>query len=72
MAKSRGYIVIDEERCKSCGLCVEACPLGLIRISDRINKKGYRPAEQYKEGCTACKMCATMCPDVAIEVYLNE
>ena len=30
------------------------------------------PKEQYKDGCVACKMCAMMCPDVAIEVYRIE
>ncbi|HOB10330.1 MAG: 4Fe-4S binding protein [Acetomicrobium sp.] len=68
----KGRIEVLEEMCKSCGLCVEACPNKVLKISDRINSKGYRPAEQYKEGCVACKMCAMMCPDVAIEVYRIE
>jgi 2-oxoglutarate ferredoxin oxidoreductase subunit delta len=38
-------IVIDESRCKGCGLCTTACPFDLIRIADRFNAKGYRPAE---------------------------
>jgi 2-oxoglutarate ferredoxin oxidoreductase subunit delta len=69
-------IVIDENRCKGCGLCTTACPFDLIRIADRFNAKGYRPAEyvgpsdsQHSRSCTGCANCATMCPDVAITVY---
>ncbi len=69
--KLMGKIVIDEKACKGCALCVNACPFHLIRISDRINPKGYYPAEFVdSEGkCTGCTLCALTCPDVAIEVY---
>lgn len=64
-------IVIDAEICKGCSLCVKACPLRFIRISGRINSKGYYPAEfvDSEEKCTGCTLCAITCPDVAIEVY---
>ncbi len=64
-------VVIDEERCKSCGLCVEACPKNLLAISDELNKKGYRPVKfvDEKGECIGCAFCAISCPDVAIEVY---
>jgi 2-oxoglutarate ferredoxin oxidoreductase subunit delta len=38
-------IVIDESKCKGCGLCTTVCPFDLIRIADRFNAKGYCPAE---------------------------
>jgi 2-oxoglutarate ferredoxin oxidoreductase subunit delta len=44
----------------------------VLRISDRINSKGYRPVEQFKEGCIACRMCAITCPDVVLEVFRLE
>ncbi|QTX31236.1 ferredoxin family protein [Aminithiophilus ramosus] len=69
---AKGRVAILEDRCKSCGLCVAACPMKVLRISERINEKGYRPAEQYREGCVACKICALTCPDVAIEVFRME
>jgi 2-oxoglutarate ferredoxin oxidoreductase subunit delta len=77
-------IEIDESRCKGCGLCTTACPFDLIRIADRFNAKGYRPAEYvgyspaenvgpnespHGRPCTGCANCASMCPDVAITVY---
>ena len=69
---AKGRISVLEEYCKSCGLCVEACPVKVLRISDHINSKCYRPVEQFKEGCIACKLCATTCPDAAIEVFRFE
>ena len=30
MAKFRGAIVVDIERCKGCGVCITACPCGVI------------------------------------------
>ena len=67
-----GEIIIDAERCKGCGLCVEACAKNHIVISTQSNSKGYFPAEVIETGCTGCALCAIMCPDVAIEVYRQE
>lgn len=63
-------IVVDDERCKGCGLCIDACPQKIIEESDKLNSKGYHPARQVREEkCTGCKICATVCPDCAIEVF---
>ena len=65
-------IVIDNERCKGCCLCIEACPRNLIEVSDRPNAAGYYPARFVMDGeCIACALCATVCPDCGIEVYGN-
>lgn len=69
-----GKILINEELCKGCGLCTNACPLRLIRIANHIKSKGYHPAEfvDPKRMCTGCTLCALTCPEVAIEVYREE
>jgi len=66
----KGKIVIDRELCKGCELCIAFCPKKLIAPSDKLNAAGYLPAE-FKDGgeCTGCASCATVCPEVAIEVY---
>ncbi len=62
-------ITISEDTCKGCGLCTTVCPKKIVRISDRINKKGYHPAECSDESqCIGCAFCARMCPDCAITV----
>ena len=39
-------VTINENLCKGCGLCVRACPKGIIELSKaKINAKGYHPAE---------------------------
>ncbi|NMC54138.1 MAG: 4Fe-4S binding protein [Chloroflexi bacterium] len=66
---AKGRIVVREDYCKACGLCVENCPQGVIGLSvDRLNAKGYHPAELIAEGCTGCGICAIVCPEAAIEV----
>ena len=67
-----GKIVIDTERCKSCGLCIAVCPQKNIHISEQSNKKGYFPAEVLDHKCTACRMCAIVCPDAIITVFKDE
>ena len=64
-----GRVIIDTERCKGCGLCVEACPKSCIVISKQSNKNGYFPAEVDNTGCTGCANCAVICPEAIIEVY---
>jgi 2-oxoglutarate ferredoxin oxidoreductase subunit delta len=65
-----GHIVIKEDRCKGCEICIHFCPKQCIVMSDRFNSKGHHPSEFHDTGeCTGCTVCAVMCPDVAIEVY---
>jgi 2-oxoglutarate ferredoxin oxidoreductase subunit delta len=68
---AKGFVIIDEDRCKGCGLCVSVCPHNVLRLSEnRFNAKGYRPVEAVNpEACIGCAMCATMCPDVVYTVY---
>ena len=63
-------VTFDADRCKGCGLCVDACPRGIMRIAkEKINARGHFPAEiTDQEKCIGCACCATMCPDCVITV----
>jgi NAD-dependent dihydropyrimidine dehydrogenase PreA subunit len=37
--KGKKQVLIDEDKCWSCGFCVGICPTGAIELRDRINKK---------------------------------
>ncbi len=68
--RDRGQLRIDEQECKGCGLCIEACPPKVISMSERLNHYGYRTALYAGAGCTGCGICFMACPEPgAITVY---
>lgn len=63
-------VVVLAEYCKSCGLCVEVCPNKVLAIGNKPNQKGYYVVQVVDEAnCIGCKLCGTICPDIALEVY---
>lgn len=70
MAKIKGTIVVDIERCKGCNVCVSVCPVKVIELGDKVNGKGYNyMVLSNPDGCIGCASCAMICPDSVIEVY---
>ena len=63
-------VTFNTDLCKGCGLCVNACPKGILVIdTGAINNKGYSPAIMTdQDKCIGCAFCATMCPDCIITV----
>lgn len=63
-------VIINEEKCKGCGLCERACPKKIVAISKtKLNSKGYHPAEVTDmAACVACASCARTCPDAVITI----
>ena len=63
-------IIINQDRCKGCLLCVNFCPKGLIKKSVKLNKQGLNFVEHDLSGeCIGCMQCAVICPDCCIQVY---
>lgn len=69
MAKVKGDILIDIEKCKGCELCAVACPQESLQLSREINSKGYHYIVKIEDNCTGCTNCAMVCPDGIIKVY---
>ncbi|MBE0647996.1 MAG: 4Fe-4S dicluster domain-containing protein [Bacteroidales bacterium] len=69
MAKIKGDIVVNIERCKGCEVCLAACPFTCIAMSEEVNSKGYHFAMKVNDDCTGCSNCALVCPDGVITVY---
>ena len=70
MAKIRGTVVIDRERCKGCEVCVVSCPTQVLALAVEVNSKGYNYAcAVNSDACTGCTSCALVCPDSCITVY---
>jgi 2-oxoglutarate ferredoxin oxidoreductase subunit delta len=70
MAKIKGAVTVDTERCKGCDLCVVACPADVLALSKDANSKGYNFSVVINaDECTGCAACALVCPDACIAVY---
>lgn len=70
MAKVKGSIVVDIDRCKGCEICMVSCPTGTIAMSKEVNDKGYNYAYPANpDTCIGCANCAIVCPDGVITVY---
>jgi len=66
-------VVINQDKCKGCGLCVEFCTKKALAISGNFNRKGLNPVElAHEDLCISCGLCTTMCPDACISVYKPE
>lgn len=64
-------IAVATDRCKGCGLCVDACPKHLLELDTAVvNGLGYHPVHVVEAvGCTSCALCARICPDVVFTIY---
>ena len=69
---TRGTVVVDTGACKGCELCIDACPPGVLVMTDHeVNRRGYR-FPRLLPGCTGCNACAQICPDFVFQVWKYE
>jgi dihydroorotate dehydrogenase/NAD-dependent dihydropyrimidine dehydrogenase PreA subunit len=64
-----GRSEVDEELCKSCGLCEVSCVYGAIRVP---KEGGLQPARVDREKCQACGLCVSVCPMGAPRLAFEE
>ncbi|MNB81142.1 Ferredoxin-2 [compost metagenome] len=54
-------IMVDQEKCLKCGLCVKECPVYVLELKEN------GPEEVAAEDCIACGHCVAICPKEAID-----
>jgi NADH-quinone oxidoreductase subunit I len=66
-------LVLDEvtgkARCVGCGICVRACPKGVITLELSLLPNGMRRIEEYAieiNRCLFCGLCEEACPFDAV------
>ncbi len=72
-----GVAVVDKEKCKACGKCVEVCPKHLISLIPYSNTvqvacsstdKGPVTMKACTTGCVGCGICVKNCQHDAVKV----
>ncbi len=65
VAKKGRVKVARPDWCKTCGICIEVCPVEVLELGqDRIQIS-------YLENCVGCENCELSCPDFVLKV-VNE
>ena len=60
-------IVVLDDRCKGCGICIEFCPKKVLEQGVKLNLRGvYVPRIKDLVSCVGCGLCEELCPDFAI------
>ena len=60
----------DEEKCKGCGKCVDACPVNAMSLVSANDPKDRKKKKSHvnPEICIGCGLCASRCSAGAIEM----
>ena len=67
--QDRTPVVIDQDLCTGCELCIRACPQSVLKaIPDVYRVEGLVAVVYNPTLCTACRQCEDVCPDFCISV----
>ena len=60
---------IDGNLCTGCGICVEQCPMDVLRLD--ASTASPRAVIMYLRDCQSCALCEEECPEGAVTVVPN-
>jgi 2-oxoglutarate ferredoxin oxidoreductase subunit delta len=67
--KAAKEIIIDDQFCKGCNLCMEVCPRKVFTQSSKRSRAGYSmPQAAEPAKCSVCFLCEMTCPDLALTI----
>ena len=58
--------VVDPDRCRGCGNCVEICPFEAVSL--RENEDGSYTSQIHRHNCVGCGGCVGRCPVTALDI----
>jgi 2-oxoglutarate ferredoxin oxidoreductase subunit delta len=65
-------VVMIQDRCKGCGICVAVCQTEVLELSEDENSRGIHiPVVVHPDKCLNCGLCEMFCPDFAIWATSN-
>jgi 2-oxoglutarate ferredoxin oxidoreductase subunit delta len=60
-------VSVNSAVCKQCGICVNFCPREVLASDENGDVNIISP-----EACTGCLMCELLCPEVCINIDIQE
>jgi NAD-dependent dihydropyrimidine dehydrogenase PreA subunit len=57
-----GVRKIDVALCNGCGICVDYCPMDVLKMDEKSQKAFLK----YVRDCQSCFLCERECPEKAI------
>lgn len=67
--RSHGSFGFNPDACISCGICVNECPNGCIKLDTFKNEQGKKVLDEYSINlgyCLFCGLCINACPRSAV------
>jgi len=58
---SDSLLEVDRRKCNRCGLCIEMCPMDVLRLGEE-----KVPSMRYPDDCWYCDVCVSVCPKKAV------
>jgi electron transport complex protein RnfB len=65
LMKTTYYVEVDPDACAGCGVCIERCQMGALKLVDDISTVN-------RKKCLGCGLCVVTCPTEAINLVNKE